>query len=382
MISCPSCRASNDDAARFCSACGTALAQVCPSCGAAAPARARFCSECGSQLGADNAGPLEERRWLSILFADLAGFTQRSDQADPEDVRGILVPFHALAKDEIERFGGTLDKFIGDAAMGVFGAPVAHEDDAERAVRAALSICERVTARGMPVRIAVNTGEALVTFGEGPQVGERVAGDVVNTASRLQGHAPEGEVVVGETTHRATRGVIAYRELPAVTVKGKAEPLAMWLATSIQPTVPERDEDDPPPFVGRDRERRQLHDLMEHAVESRRPHMATVVGEPGIGKTRLVSDLGEHMRAEGGNILFHRGRCLPYGESITFTALEEIVRALIGVGPGQDRRSVAEALERTLEELEPRSTERGWLSSRLAPLVGTSSPDDAPADRS
>ena len=383
MISCPSCRASNDDAARFCSACGTALAQVCPSCGAAAPARARFCSECGSPLGADgDAGPLEERRWLSILFADLAGFTQRSDQADPEDVRGILVPFHALAKDEIERFGGTLDKFIGDAAMGVFGAPVAHEDDAERAVRAALSICERVTARGMPVRIAVNTGEALVTFGEGPQVGERVAGDVVNTASRLQGHAPEGEVVVGETTHRATRGVIAYRELPAVTVKGKAEPLAMWLATSIQPTVPERDEDDPPPFVGRDRERRQLHDLLDHAVESRRPHMATVVGEPGIGKTRLVSDLGEHVRAEGKDILFHRGRCLPYGESITFTALEEIVRALIGVGPGQDRRSVAEALERTLEELEPRPTERGWLSSRLAPLVGTSNPGDAPADRS
>ena len=176
--------------------------------------------------------------------------------------------------------------------------------------------------------------------------------------------------------------MIAYRELPAVTVKGKAEPLAMWLATSIQPTVPERDEDDPPPFVGRDRERRQLHDLLDHAVESRRPHMATVVGEPGIGKTRLVSDLGEHVRAEGKDILFHRGRCLPYGESITFTALEEIVRALIGVGPGQDRRSVAEALERTLEELEPRPTERGWLSSRLAPLVGTSNPGDAPADRS
>jgi class 3 adenylate cyclase len=143
------------------------------------------------RTGSRRAGPLEERRWLSILFADLAGFTQRSDQADPEDVRGILVPFHALAKDEIERFGGTLDSSSVTPRWGL-GAPVAHEDDAERAVRAALSICERVTARGMPVRIAVNTGEALVTFGEGPQVGERVAGDVVNTASRLQGHAPEG----------------------------------------------------------------------------------------------------------------------------------------------------------------------------------------------
>ena len=121
--------------------------------------------------GRTDGGPVEERRLLSIVFADLAGFTQRSDHADPEDVRGILVPFHAIAKEEIERFGGMLDKFIGDAALGVFGAPVAHEDDAERAVRAALAIRERVSREGMPVRVAVNTGEALVTTGEGPQVG-------------------------------------------------------------------------------------------------------------------------------------------------------------------------------------------------------------------
>ena len=326
-------------------------------------------------------GPLEERRLLSILFADLAGFTQRSDRADPEDVRGILVPFHALAKEEIERFGGTLDKFIGDAAMGVFGAPVAHEDDPERAVRAALSICERVTQRGMPVRIAVNTGEALVTFGEGPQIGERVAGDVVNTASRLQGHAPEGTVIVGETTARATRGVIAYRELSSVTVKGKADPLTVWLAEAVKPTVPERDEDDPPPFVGRDRERRALHDQLEHAIHSRTPHMVTVVGEPGIGKTRLVADLGERIRIGDDPVLFHRGRCLPYGESITFAALEEIVRALLGVPPGGGRQTVNEALARELEALEPRDVEREWLRTRLTALVGTADATEAPVAR-
>ncbi|MDQ3210739.1 MAG: adenylate/guanylate cyclase domain-containing protein, partial [Actinomycetota bacterium] len=142
---------------------------------------------------------------MTIVFADLAGFTERSDRADPEDVRRILVPFHAVAKEEIERFGGTLDKFIGDAAMGVFGAPVAHEDDPERAVRAALAIRERVAGGNLPVRIAVHTGEALVTVGEGPMVGERVAGDVVNTASRLQSLAPEGAVIVGWPTERATR---------------------------------------------------------------------------------------------------------------------------------------------------------------------------------
>ena len=179
---------------------------------------------------------------MTIVFADLAGFTQRSDRADPEDVRRILLPFHELAKEEIERFGGTLDKFIGDAAMGVFGAPIAHEDDAERAVRAALAIRERVSRMQMPVRVAVNTGEAIVTFATGPQVGENVAGDVVNTASRLQGVAPVGGVVVGEATERSTRGIVAFEAMEPVSVKGKAEPVAVWLAGSLQHAIPERDE--------------------------------------------------------------------------------------------------------------------------------------------
>ena len=347
------------------------------------PAQARFCSECGTPLGAPptTERPVEERRLLTIVFADLAGFTQRSDQADPEDVRGILVPFHAIAKEEIERFGGMLDKFIGDAALGVFGAPVAHEDDAERAVRAALSIRERVTAGGMPVRVAVNTGEALVTTGEGPQIGEHVAGDVVNTASRLQNLAPVGEAVVGETTARATRRIIEYEELPAATVKGKSEPLVLWLARSVRPTVPERDEDDPPPFVGRERERQGLRDLLARTIRDRTPHLVTVVGEPGLGKSRLLADLGEHVRAAPEEVTFHRGRCLPYGESITYAALVDVVRALLGVAPGEPPERAAEALLERLPSLTPSEDERAWLAARLRSLVGPISDRETTVDR-
>ena len=197
---------------------------------------------------------------MSILFVDLVGFTERSDRADPEDVRRTLLPFHARAKADIERFGGTLDKFIGDAVMGVFGAPVAHDDDPERAVRAALSVLAsmeelRRTDPGLAVRVAVNTGEAMVSFGEGPQVGEAVAGDVVNTASRMQGLAPHGSVVIGESTLRAVRGLFDVEALPPATVKGKAEPLQVWrvLGERTAPAVT-----DAPAFVGRRHELRLL----------------------------------------------------------------------------------------------------------------------------
>ena len=326
-------------------------------------------------------GPIEERRLVSILFADLAGFTQRSDLADPEDVRGILVPFHAIAKEEIERFGGVLDKFIGDAALGVFGAPVAHEDDAERAVRAALAVRERVSRGGMPVRVAVNTGEALVTSGEGPQIGEHVAGDVVNTASRLQSVAAEGTVVVGDATERATSRVIDYEELPPATVKGKSEPVGLWLARSVRATVPERDEDDPPPFVGRERERQGLRELLTRTIHDRIPHLVTVVGEPGLGKSRLLADLGEHVRAGSDEVSFHRGRCLPYGESITYAALLEIVRALLGVAPDETRERAAEALHERLPSLATTDDEYEWLRARLHELVGPVEGTDQAVDR-
>ncbi len=379
-LSCPSCSAPNDDEARFCSSCGARLARTCPACGASVPLRARFCQECGTQIGDDAPAeptPVEERRIVSILFADLAGFTQRSDRADPEDVRRILVPFHELAKEEIQRFGGTLDKFIGDAAMGVFGAPIAHEDDAERAVRAALAIRDRVNAMQMPVRVAVTTGEAVVSFGAGPQIGESVAGDVVNTASRIQSVAPIGGVVVGEATQRATRGVVTYESLGDVGLKGKAEPVAIWRADALLPSALDRDEDDPPPFVGRSRERLLLRELLERTERERCPHLVTVVGEPGIGKTRLLADLGEHVRAQEKQTGWFRGRCLPYGESITFASLEEAVRAIVGVAPGDGRDAVSTKLDAAVAAVDARDADREWLRDRLAPLLGLPGEDDA-----
>ena len=355
------------------------------------PPQARFCPSCGAPQGPgtepraaepDPAAtpPVEERRLVTIVFADLAGFTERSDRADPEDVRRILVPFHAVAKEEIERFGGTLDKFIGDAAMGVFGAPVAHEDDPERAVRAALAIRERVAGGNLPVRIAVHTGEALVTVGEGPMVGERVAGDVVNTASRLQSFAPEGSVIVGEPTERATRHVIEYRPLPATRVKGKAEPLIASVATAVRTDTPDREEDDPPPFVGRVRERELLHDLLDRTIGERAPRLVTVAGEPGIGKTRLVVDLHDHVMTTHGTVAWHRGRCRPYGESITFAALEEVVRSITGIGPGDSRPESRAKLDADLATLDLNQEDRGWLATRLRPLIGLSDDDELPAD--
>src|SRR3954467_15931543 len=252
---CPSCGSANPPEAKFCHQCGTPLGERrCRSCGAELPAGAKFCSECGTPVErAAEAEQDEERRIVSILFVDLVGFTERSDRADPEDVRRTLIPFHARVKEDLEHFGGTLDKFIGDAVMGVFGAPLAHEDDPVRAVRCALRILDSIEELrrvdpALAVRVAVNTGEAVVSFGSGPQVGEAVAGDVVNTASRMQGLAPHGSVVIGESTMRGIEGAFDLELLPPAAVKGKAEPLSVWRVVAER----ERVESDiaPATFVG------------------------------------------------------------------------------------------------------------------------------------
>jgi class 3 adenylate cyclase/tetratricopeptide (TPR) repeat protein len=357
------------------------VAVTCPSCGSSNTDDARFCSACGTSL-AVAAEPIEERRVVSILFADLAGFTSRSDRADPEDVRRTLVPFHLLAKEEIERFGGTLDKFIGDAAMGVFGAPIAHEDDPERALRAAFAVQARAEELQLAVRVAVNTGEAVVTFATGPQVGENVAGDVVNTASRLQSIAPVGGIVAGEPTYHATRGSIDYRELDSVAVKGKSDLLRVWLAVAPRSDAPDRAEDDPPPFVGREHERSVLRGLLASVTESRSVLLATIVGEPGIGKTRLVADLAEHIRSAGTDVTWWRGRCLPYGEAVTFAPLEEIVCGAAGIGRDDHGDDVAAKLERTVRALVEDDDDADWLRARLSPLAGVADdPGQSAVDR-
>ena len=212
---------------------------ACPACAAENAATAKFCSECGSALGVAVSAPRrEERKVVSVVFTDLVGSTARAEESDPEDVRALLRVYHQRARDELERRGGTVEKFIGDAVVAVFGAPVAHEDDPERAVRAALAVRDAVAelndaepGRDLHVRIAVNTGEALVSLDAAPGDGEgMVAGDVMNTAARLQSAAPVDGILVGEQTYRATEREIVYREAEPVVAKGKAQPVAVWEA--------------------------------------------------------------------------------------------------------------------------------------------------------
>src|SRR2546428_9077597 len=206
---------------------------ACPSCGQQNSAGARFCNACAAPLSDEGGRPREERKIVTVLFADLVGFTARAETMDPEDVRALLAPYHAHLREELERFGGTVEKFIGDAVMAVFGAPVAHEDDPERAVRAALAIRDRVREQeqGLQLRIGVNTGEALVSLGARPSEGEgMVSGDVVNTAARLQSAAPVNGILVDETTYRATRRPIYYEAREPVEAKGKSQPIPVWEA--------------------------------------------------------------------------------------------------------------------------------------------------------
>src|SRR5438309_9266987 len=204
---------------------------ICATCGQDNPDVARFCLACGAALGVDEAAPQEERRFISVMFVDLVGFTARAERLDPEDVRAILTSYHETVRREIESFGGVVEKFVGDAVMGVFGAPTAYGDDSERAVRAALAVRDWAGEDGLEVRIAVNTGEAIVSLDASPGHGEAmVAGDVVNTAARLQTAAPIGGVLVGEETYASTRASIEYRPAQPISAKGKSAPVRVWLA--------------------------------------------------------------------------------------------------------------------------------------------------------
>jgi class 3 adenylate cyclase/tetratricopeptide (TPR) repeat protein len=353
---------------------------VCPSCGAETPPGAAFCPTCGTALIVSSDAPrTEERRVVSVLFVDLVGFTERSDRADPEDVRRTLVPFHTLVKADIERYGGTLDKFIGDAAMGVFGAPTAHEDDPVRAVRAALRILEsmedlRRADPDLAVRVAVNTGEAIVAFGSGPQVGEAVVGDVVNTASRMQSLAPRGSVVVGEATAGRLRGLFDLEELPPASVKGKSEPLRVWRVVSQGPATgapgPAA-----PTFIGRRRELLVLEDAFGEVRRTASSHTLTIVGEPGIGKSRLVQTLAERL---GGSPRWLTGWCLPYGEGATFAPVADTVRALIGVAAAASPDATTEAVDRYGRLVGADDSERRWLSIRLAAVLGLGGAEGGP----
>jgi class 3 adenylate cyclase/tetratricopeptide (TPR) repeat protein len=346
---------------------------ACPKCGADNADNATFCSSCGAKLRPGS--PVrEERKVVSVLFVDLVGFTARSDRADPEDVRDLLQLYHSLVRDEAERFGGTVEKFIGDAIMAVFGVPVAHTDDPERAVRAglrALQALEELNRQrpglGLTARAAVNTGEAVVAIGSGYERGEALAlGDVVNTASRLQVSAPPGRLVVGAQTYRSTRASIQYEEVGPLGAKGKRDPIAAWLAVGplAGPAdgTPRRT-----PLVGRDRELGLLQSVWEGAVGENRPHLVTVIGPPGIGKSRLSREFAQLVEQAGGRAI--RGRCLPYDTRDVYGAFAEQVKHIAGLfeqeRPETARGKLAAAVARIFPD-----AERNEITRCLSLMLG------------
>ena len=323
-----------------------------------------------------------ERKVVTVLFADLVGFTARAEQLDPEDVEAILRPYHERLRGELERFGGTVEKFIGDAVMALFGAPVAHEDDPERAVRAALAI--RDWAReddAVQVRIAVNTGEALINLDARPEAGEGMAaGDVVNTTARLQAAAPVNGVIAGETTYRATQQVIDYRDADSVEAKGKAEPLRVWEALEPRSRAETEAVSTLGPLVGREHELDQLVDALTRARREHSPQLVTVVGVPGIGKSRVVSELFAVVDADPEIIFWRHGRSLPYGDGVTFWAVSEMVKAQAGILETDTAEQAGSKLRETLDDLVD-ETERERLEANLRPLVGLVGEAQAGGDR-
>jgi class 3 adenylate cyclase/tetratricopeptide (TPR) repeat protein len=317
----------------------------------------------------------EERKVVTVLFCDLVDFTAASDSADPEDVRARLRPYHARLREETERFGGTVEKFIGDAVMAVYGAPIAHEDDAERAVRSALRILDAIDEMneadqglGLQVRIGVATGEAVVTLGARPEAGEGiVAGDVVNTAARLQGVAPVGGIAVGEQTFRTTEALFEYEPLEPVLLKGKAQPVPLWRARAARSRFgADLARSHATAMVGRELEQRLLQDTFQRSVRERSPQLVTIIGEPGVGKSRIVSELFAYTDAAPEIVRWRQGRCLPYGEGITFWALGEIVKAEAGILESDPPDTAVAKLDGVV----PEGPDREWLRQRLLPLVG------------
>ena len=389
---CSNCGAENHAASKFCKQCGAGLARVCPACLRPVDADASFCTECGASLSPapaprllsipsetpnPAAPPTAERRLVSVLFADLVGFTTLSEKRDSEDVRELLTKYFDTSRAVVTRYGGVIEKFIGDAVMVVWGTPVAHEDDAERAVRAGLDLVDAVAALGQEIgepalqaRAGVLTGDAAVTLGDTSQ--GMVAGDLVNTASRIQSEASPGTVLVGDATREATEAAVVYEDSGERTLKGKAEPVRVWRALRVVAGRggAQKTEGLEAPFVGRDRELRLIKDLFHATSEERKAHLVSVIGIAGIGKSRLCWEFFKYIDGLTEAMLWHRGRCLAYGEGVTYWALAEMVRMRAGIVEAEGTESARTKLQRCLVEYVTDPEERRWIEPRLAHLLG------------
>ena len=387
---CSSCGAQNRAGAKFCSECGSPLALACPSCGTPIVETDRFCSECGLALQKTptDSSTNQERRFVSVLFIDLVGFTPLTERRDSEEVRSMLTRYFDRAREIVHRFGGVIDKFIGDAVMAVWGAGVAHEDDAERAVRAALELVDAVEVLGQEVglpdlraRAGVLSGEAAVG-GDGNEGTGLIIGDIVNTASRLQTVAEPGTVLVGESTVHLAERAIEFTAAGSKELKGKSASVEAWLAVRVVAgrRGDRRTDQLTPPFVGRAGELRLLKDQVHAVGAEGRSRLVSIVGQGGIGKTRLADELRNYLDGISETIYWHQGRSPAYGEGLTFWALGEMVRSRSGIAEADDPHRARTKLRTAIAEHVGDADDRAWIEPRLAGLLGLA--DVPPGDRS
>jgi adenylate cyclase len=359
-VTCGNCGFSNGVGSRFCNECGTPLPLLCPSCGATNGAGSKFCNGCGTKLTGEPSpslstpvtptpverrtpeGPAEERRLVTALFCDLVGFTPLSERLDPEEVRDIQREYFTAMRSQIDRYGGTVQKYAGDAVLAFFGAPVAQEDDAERAVLCALrmqgaivSVAERVRSRWdihPAIRVGVNTGEVVSGVWEiAGRIDVDVTGDAINTAARFQSAAEPGEVLVGAETMHLTHRRIQYGEERLLTLKGKSEPVPAYTVLGVREQFGERWEEGEraTPLVGRDRELVGLLDAWQRA-QGGEGGMISLVGDAGVGKSRLAAEFLSKVSASTTPRIL-RGRCLSYGQEISLWLLADLLRSLCGI---------------------------------------------------
>src|SRR5688572_19294229 len=353
---------------------------TCPHCSSPNAPGTRFCGECGHPLAGTDApavpaassSPATERRLVSVLFADLVGFTTLSEARDAEDVRALLDRYFDSCRAIIERYGGTVEKFIGDAVMAVWGAPVAQEDDAERAVRAALDLVAGVPDldAALSARAGVLTGEAAVTVGAEGQ--GMVAGDLVNTASRVQSEADPGSVLVGDATKRSSEAAIAYVSAGEHALKGKSEPMALWRALRVVAARKGggRAAGLEAPFVGRERELRLAKELFHATADERRAHLISIVAVAGMGKSRLAWEFEKYLDGVLETAWWHRGRCLAYGDGVAYWALAEMVRMRARIAEDESADESLAKLSAVLSEIVVDQEERAFVEPRLQHLLG------------
>ena len=393
---CGECGADSPADKRFCGDCGATLQPACPTCGSAVEHGKRFCGDCGTELTSSTPRatttptpptpeePVSERRMCSVLFCDLVGFTPLSESRDPEEVRELLTRYFDTATTVVKRYGGVIEKFIGDAVMAVWGTPVATEEDAERTVRAALDLVEAVHqlgveigADGLAARAGVITGDVAVTIGATNE--GMIAGDAVNTAARIQATASPGTVYVDATTRRLASSAINFSDEGEHNLKGKLEPQHLWRAVRVVSSVggAQRVDGLEAPLTGREAEMRTIRELFHASVERRQARLVVVTGPAGVGKSRLGWEFEKYADGLADTVLWHRGRCLSYGEGLVFWALAEVVRQRLGIAEEDPPEVAAGKLGDGLERYVTEPADRLLIGTRVARLIGVPFADDA-----